>query len=553
MEEIDFVKYDKLLVSIEKQLIMQTSFLESIYNIQNFQTQSIIDNIEDQTRKLQFLSSKSDSEEVDGIPKPSNEDSKSVASGIGTFIQSALAGLSIGKIASLLATGAIAAAIALPIGEFITEAAVEAFSDMGAGTGAANAFGDALGGAVQWGLIGSVFGRKAALLFGLAGASSGLLNDTVSDIFDSNRDGIMSAFGAEFTPEGVAVIGSVLGGGAAAMLRYGPIQAKLLMGVSLLMAAYGDDAAKWLEDQTGVPAEFTSSAIDIATATAYGASLGSMFGPTGAIVGAIAGFAVGTSLMFYEWLEAEGAANRAANLKRLQDELNAAKDEFSRGNVEYAKEEAARIATKITKDIASGIATPEQLAQFDEAIALLSKVDKSRADAILELKKRAETTGIQPEESNPKANTNISQEKIDVDKELRAYVDKNKPDLDDPAVKAELVAMAQNTAVDANGIPTLSSSEIDDVVNGIISGAKPLEPLAPTIVPGVPQGAQVKVDSLSKAATDSTNGNTLNAPVTTVGGNTVSDNSIKTTTINMISNPSSALSSYAQFQIFTSN
>jgi hypothetical protein len=63
---------------------------------------------------------------------------------------------------------------------------------------------------------------------------------------------------------------------------------------------------------------------------------------------------------------------------------------------------------------------------------------------------------------------------------------------------------------------------------------------APTVptTPNVPNG---------------TSGYNVNAPVTTVGGNTVSDNSIKTTTINMISTPSSALSSYAQFQIFTSN
>ena len=57
----------------------------------------------------------------------------------------------------------------------------------------------------------------------------------------------------------------------------------------------------------------------------------------------------------------------------------------------------------------------------------------------------------------------------------------------------------------------------------------------------------------TEAATEKRSTNTVNAPVTNVGGSTVNNNSSKTTVINTISNPSSALSSYSQFQQFTSS
>lgn len=57
----------------------------------------------------------------------------------------------------------------------------------------------------------------------------------------------------------------------------------------------------------------------------------------------------------------------------------------------------------------------------------------------------------------------------------------------------------------------------------------------------------------AEAATEKRSTNTVNAPVTNVGGSTVNNNSSKTTVINTISNPSNALSSYSQFQPFTSN
>lgn len=61
--------------------------------------------------------------------------------------------------------------------------------------------------------------------------------------------------------------------------------------------------------------------------------------------------------------------------------------------------------------------------------------------------------------------------------------------------------------------------------------------------------AQITVPAVPKE----TSGYNVNSTVNNVGGSTVNNNSTKNTTINTFSNPSSALSPYAQFQPFTSH
>lgn len=340
---LDAAKFDRLFTSIERQMIMQSSFLESIYNIQSYQLDLDKEREETRRRELDLLRMRPTEEDnrPSGQPGGSGVEDVTPASGIsnilGRLMGLGLAGAELFSFRNVIGAG-LAVALAGPIEDFLTGALGTALENAGLSSEFANSMGNALGQAGAWATIGSVFGKKAALWFGVAGAASSIFSDEIGRVFDANKDGVATAFGVEMSPEAITGIGTAMGLGAAAMLRYGPIQSKLLMGVATLMSAYGDDAAKWLEEQAGIPADFSEGAVDALTGAAYGASLGFMFGPTGAIIGAIAGLAIFGGASLIGWLNEKSAADLNAAKERAEKDLKNIEEQLAAGRVDLAGE-----------------------------------------------------------------------------------------------------------------------------------------------------------------------------------------------------------------------
>lgn len=147
--------------------------------------------------------------------------------------------------------------------------------------------------------------------------------------------------------------------------RLGAVRGNILTAVALLTLAFGDEAKQFLEEQAGVPPEWADPAVDTASMAIYGATLGSMFGPTGMLVGAAAGLAVGLGFSIYNWLDRK-KAEAAEQLKRdLAEADTILKDEGKRAEIQSIvdvlktmtpEEQSAFIKKR------GGLTRPEQLA-----------------------------------------------------------------------------------------------------------------------------------------------------------------------------------------------
>lgn len=83
------------------------------------------------------------------------------------------------------------------------------------------------------------------------------------------------------------------------------------------LSYYGDDVKSWLTS-VGVPGDWSNVAVDTLTAVGTGASLGWMFGPTGALVGAAAGLAYSFGKGIYNWFKGAAEDGEEKLQKRLE-------------------------------------------------------------------------------------------------------------------------------------------------------------------------------------------------------------------------------------------
>jgi hypothetical protein len=375
---LDSAKFERLFTSIERQMIMQSSFLESIYNIQTYQLDLDREREETRRRELDLLRMGMGPTQEPPAPRPDTEETTQAA---------AKDGFEFPNISTMgLLGGGLAIALAGPITDFLSGAIGRALENAGMSPDFASNMANALGQAGAWATVGSVFGKKAAMWFGVAGLSSSIFTNEITDLFDTNQDGIADAFGAEISPELATGIGTAMGIGAAGVLNYGPIQSKMLMGVSMLMTAYGDDAAKFLEEKAGVPADFSEGAIDALSGAAYGAALGGMFGPTGMLVGAIAGFAIAGGASLLGWLNEKSAADLTAakdraekDLKNIEQQLAAGRTELAAGSIKSASESIANLNLY---DSDAAAALNQQLQDLQKQYTAAGGQDESVAEAV---------------------------------------------------------------------------------------------------------------------------------------------------------------------------
>lgn len=255
---IDTEKFSKVFGSIEKQMLMQSSFLESIYNIQTQQLDMERDRAKREAARLAALSAQG-TEETIGAPTTdrtgdidlgaaSDKQKESILSniipGIGNFIGSlfgTVGGIGLAGLGSkVLGAGALAI-LAPAVGNFIAGFSKAALEDWNPDGGEFNTgVSDALGAGATWGMIGKIFGARIGLIFAAAGAGTSL-GGSIFDSLDADKDGIIKAFGMEFSDTQFETLGGVIGGALGLFLpgmissALGPVFAAMtLPGVGLV-------------------------------------------------------------------------------------------------------------------------------------------------------------------------------------------------------------------------------------------------------------------------------------------------------------------------------
>jgi hypothetical protein len=255
---IDTEKFSKVFGSIEKQMLMQSSFLESIYNINTQQLDMERDRAKKEAARLAALSAQGTEETVGGatttgagsvdLGAASDKQKESILSsiipGIGNFIGSlfgTIGGIGLAGLGSKVIGAGALAILAPAVGNFIAEFSKSALEDWNPGATEFNTgVSAALGKATTWGLIGNIFGKKMGLIFA-AGAAGTSLGDTIFNSLDSNKDGLLTAFGLTFGDTEFQAVGGAIGGALGLFLpgmvksALGPVFAAMtLPGVGLV-------------------------------------------------------------------------------------------------------------------------------------------------------------------------------------------------------------------------------------------------------------------------------------------------------------------------------
>lgn len=224
LENIDLTKFEKLFSSMERQLIMQSSFLESIYNINveeredRISRENALDVARSETRNIpdQF-------EDIGRTPTINEEQKTNIFSSILGMIPGVLSGISLAGVGSLLISGGMIAIIAPAIGNFvegfIKTGLAEINENLGLSipesfmSGISSMFGDA----IQWTIVGKALGGILGKRFGLIFSATGFIYEQFKKWLDPDGNneiegGFLEGFSDATTLAGIGTaIALVLG------------------------------------------------------------------------------------------------------------------------------------------------------------------------------------------------------------------------------------------------------------------------------------------------------------------------------------------------------
>ena len=434
---INLDKFSKVFSSMERQLVMQSSFLESIYNQNiaafNLEKDKIAD---EERRRAQLESMASDDAGAStnnaatspdmGKVKATEEQKDSLLSGmipgignmLGSFFGTS-GGVSLAKMAPKLLRGGLLAYVAGPVGDYVTGFVEEGMKSLNLGTSEEfnKGLADNLGNAASAATIGMIFGKKYALLFGAGTLIGGMVSDALGigpdDEFLPNSaiaQAIKKSFGASLKTEDLVNVGAMVG------LAFGPslitklFKSELIgdgaggaggpaggaggagsggsklknafkkgfkgIGWGLAFQALGTIAAEGIRDATG-----SDNLGDAAQWITDGASLGVMFGPTGALVGALAGLAAFGYGKLVDWVDDYGKKKMEEITAEIKSQLDAADAALKAGDLEGAK----KAAQALTEANSQGQATPEQLEKIVEVTSAVAQAAQAAGE---------DTTGV---------------------------------------------------------------------------------------------------------------------------------------------------------------
>lgn len=336
--KVEVGKFDDALSAMKDKMRDQTVAFKDLLDVQKTSLEIENSEIQRKQRKDQLESVEKTvsggSEEKTSSSLVSNSDVKSsvisgtfsrgIGPGLAGFLGAALGGLSSVispmRLGGLLLRGIPIVALAPLIGEFVggfTEASLRDILGRNLVEGedlteAQNSFIDSFSGSVGrvaiWTALGAIFGRRMALIFGAAGLGAEAASPAIERLLEKtgfSEDGIVEAFGQEFDSDKVSMgIGAVMSGLVARTLLT-PGLWRNRIGIPALVIgavlAFSEPLKNWLESQ-GASKTLSEEIVNYTGFVATGASLGMMFGPTGALVGAAIGLALGIGSSLVRWL-----------------------------------------------------------------------------------------------------------------------------------------------------------------------------------------------------------------------------------------------------------
>lgn len=251
-------------------------------------------------------------------------------------------------------------------------------------------FSDSLISAISWGAVGTLFGKKIGLLF----ATGSLVSDALG--LPNVIEKIGKAFNLEFAENDLITsgIGTALASGLAlAISKKGGLRGKLLVGIATAMVLFGDQAKNWLEN-LGMPEDWADQTVETTSTIANFATVGMMFGPKGALIGAAVGLAYSLGKGIYDWFNKQELEAEEQLKKDLAEAEKILQDKKQRSEIESFKDEL-KVMTPEKQEIAikerGGLSRPEQLAF--EKIATPEDYDTSEITYILSEIKRFNQMG----------------------------------------------------------------------------------------------------------------------------------------------------------------
>ncbi len=253
---LDSAKFERLFTSIERQMIMQSSFLESIYNIQTYQLDLDKEREETRRRELDLLRMKPTAETTpqqldtgEAAAEGATGDKSKLTQFLAKLFTFGVAGLELFNFKNLIGAG-LAVALAGPIEGFLSGVISRILENLGADVDFADGVGSALGRAAAWGNIGRIFGSKIGLIFAAAGAGSAI-GERIFASLDKDKDGIIEAFGAELDAADFSTIGGAAGAAAIPLLQLAlsnPFTGVIAV-IGAAVAAGGFAINAWMEEK----------------------------------------------------------------------------------------------------------------------------------------------------------------------------------------------------------------------------------------------------------------------------------------------------------------
>lgn len=339
------IKFQGVFDSISNEMQVQTATLKNIHNelMNEHDRVSSRDKLYDEHRRLQESEDREKDKKKKKPPKPitgGKPDNKSMLSGfLGNFL-----GGSVGFLLSM-PIKAIAAVMGGIGANFVSDYFLQKAADLGISQKFLDAIAEPLKGGLVWGAIGMAFSKKLGLI-GLAAGVAWPLADKVLEA--AGFDPVSTVAGLQIGD----IAGAILTGSFLyinKLMTSGMFLAKttLSLGNKILTAtvfnkelfnfiiksrlglsgllltvtsAFSDDVASFLSN-FGLDKEKTE---DVMNYTGWGASVGALFGPRGAVIGAGIGLVIGLGKMAFDWLNSNErkARKRMENATKLLDKVN---------------------------------------------------------------------------------------------------------------------------------------------------------------------------------------------------------------------------------------
>lgn len=196
----------------------------------------------------------------------------------------------------------------------------------------------------------SIMGAEMKLDTLVSGISSALSIGMLQVIKGVKFSDVISKV-ASITPEGLMKFGRVMAG-AVGTLAFG------------MLNFYSDDIAAKIQEYTGMDKDLANTVIDDVSYIGMGASLGAMFGPRGALVGAALGFAFVIGKHIYDWISDSSKAYE----KTIKDATEMMDSQMKDENFVLSPEQVANVEKILADPSSKSVANRQRTASYQSIL-----------------------------------------------------------------------------------------------------------------------------------------------------------------------------------------